>query len=204
MAKNLVDDLIPRSEINMDNRDWVARTYWNAIASADWAVGQVVEALKAKNLFEQTTIVILGDHGESLFDDGFLGHGHAINDTQTQIPLISNDPNIVVEEPMGQVDVAELVVRSALGLPNQWKNKDKVVFQLVGSLSQPTLIAHVKQDGVRTLFDFRSESVFFSDLNRWQPYGEAIVDVAHKDRVINLLREWEALRWQEYQNTKGR
>jgi len=105
---------------------------------------------------------------------------------------------------MGQVDVAELVVRSALGLPNQWKNKDKVVFQLVGSLSQPTLIAHVKQDGVRTLFDFRSESVFFSDLNRWQPYGEAIADVAHKDRVINLLREWEALRWQEYQNTKGR
>jgi len=204
MAKNLVSDLIPRSEINMDNRDWVAKTYWNAVASADWAVGQVVEALKAKNLFEQTTIVILGDHGESLFDDGFLGHGHAINDTQTQIPLISNDPNIVVEEPMGQVDVAELVVRSALGLPNQWKNKDKVVFQLVGSLSQPTLIAHVKQDGVRTLFDFRSESVFFSDLNRWQPYGEAIADVAHKDRVINLLREWEALRWQEYQNTKGR
>jgi phosphoglycerol transferase MdoB-like AlkP superfamily enzyme len=204
MAKNLVDDLIPRSEINMDNRDWVARTYWNAVASADWAVGQVVEALKAKKLFEQTTVVILGDHGESLFDDGFLGHGHAINDAQTHIPLIINDPNVVVEEPMGQVDVAELVVRSALRLPNRWNNKEKVVFQLVGSLSQPTLIAHVKQDGVRTLFDFRSESVFFSDLNSWQPYSEAIADVAHKDRVINLLREWEALRWQEYQNTKGR
>jgi len=204
MTKRLLEDLIPRSKISMENRSWVAETYWNAIANADWAVGQVIDALKARNLLDQTTIVILGDHGESLFDDGFLGHGHAINDTQTQIPLISNDPNIIVDEPMGQVDVAELAVRSALGLPNRWQNKNKVVFQLVGSLVQPSLIAHVHQNGVRTLFDFRSESVFFSDSNTWQPYQQAIADNVHKDRVINLLREWESLRWQEYQSAKDR
>lgn len=202
MAKRILDDLIPRSKISMENKEWVANTYWNAIANADWAVGQVVESLKAKNLLDQTTIVILGDHGESLFDDGFLGHGHAINDTQTQIPLISNDPNIIADEPMGQVDVAELTVRSALELNNHWQNTTKLVFQLVGSLSQPTLIAHVQKDGVRTLFDFRSQSVFFSDLNLWQPYDQAVVDQVNKDRVINLLREWEALRWQEYQRNK--
>ncbi len=202
MAKRILDDLIPRSKINMENREWVASTYWNAIANADWAVGQVVESLKAKNLLDQTTIVILGDHGESLFDDGFLGHGHAINDIQTQIPLISNDPNIIADEPMGQVDVAELTVRSALGLDNHWQNPNKLVFQLVGSLSHPTLIAHVQKDGVRTLFDFRSQSVFFSDLNLWQPYDQAVADHVNKDRVINLLREWEALRWQEYQREK--
>jgi glucan phosphoethanolaminetransferase (alkaline phosphatase superfamily) len=63
----------------------------------------------------------LGDHGESLFDDGFLGHGHAVNDAQTQIPLIINDTNIDVHEAIGQVDVAEIAVRSALGLENQSK-----------------------------------------------------------------------------------
>lgn len=198
MTKRIIQDLIPRSDINEENKNWVAATYWNAIANADWAVGKVIEILNSRNLIGHVTIVILGDHGESLFDDGFLGHGHAINDIQTRIPLISNDPNIVVNEPIGQVDVAEMTIRSGLGLTNNWTNKDKVVFQFVGSLSQPALIAHVNNSGVRTLFDFRSEQVFFSDLNSWKSYQEALSDPSYKERVVNLIREWEALRWNEH------
>ncbi len=198
MAKRIINDLIPRSEIREENKDRVAATYWNAIANADWAVGKVIESLRERNLLDKTTIVILGDHGESLFDDGFLGHGHAINDTQTKIPLIINDPTIVADEPIGQVDVAEMAIRSALGIKNKWTKRDKIVFQWVGSLSQPTLIAHVKQDGVRTLFDFRSEEFFFSELKSWKSYKEALSDPFYKDRAINLIREWEALRWREH------
>ncbi|MCX7096731.1 MAG: sulfatase-like hydrolase/transferase [Methylococcales bacterium] len=198
MAKRVIDNPIPRSDIIEANKDWVAASYWNAVANADWAVGKVIEALNARGILDKTTLVILGDHGESLFDDGFLGHGHSINDTQTQIPLIINDPTIVADEPIGQIDVAEMTIRSALGLDNKWSNRNKTVFQWVGSLSQPTLIAHVKQDGVRTLFDFRSEEVFFSDLKSWKSYQEALSDPVYKDRVINLIREWEALRWEEH------
>ena len=198
MAKRIINKLIPRSEINEENKDWVAATYWNAIANADWAVGKVIESLKEHNQLDKTTIVILGDHGESLFDDGFLGHGHAINDTQTKIPLIINNPAIIADEPIGQVDVAEIAIRSALGIKNTWTNKDKTVFQWVGSLSQPALIAHVKQDGVRTLFDLRSEEFFFSDLKSWKSYKEALSDPVYKDRAINLIREWETLRWNEH------
>ena len=140
----------------------------------------------------------MGDHGESLFDDKFLGHGHAINDIQTLIPLIINDPNIIVDEPIGQIDVAEITVRSALGLENNWSDQDKKVFQLVGTLSNPTLIAHVTKNGVRTLFDFRSEEVFFSELKLWKSYKEALADEHYKNRTESLIREWEALRWQEY------
>ncbi|MEI6336680.1 MAG: sulfatase-like hydrolase/transferase, partial [Methylococcaceae bacterium] len=198
MDKRIISDLIPRPKINEENKDWVSKTYWNAIANADWAVGKVVDELKSRKLLDQVTIVILGDHGESLFDDGFLGHGHAINDTQTKIPLIINDPDIIADEPIGQVDVAEITVRSALGYTNHWSNKNKVVFQLVGSLSQPALIAHVKQGGIRTLFDFRSEQVFFSELNLWKPYKEVILDPLYKDRAINLIRDWESLRWHQH------
>ncbi|MBE0435587.1 MAG: sulfatase-like hydrolase/transferase, partial [Methylomicrobium sp.] len=106
MQKILIEDFIPRSEIRAVNRERVAETYWNAIANADWAIGQVVEMLKSKNLYDQTTLVILGDHGESLFEDGFIGHGHAINDAQTHIPLIFNDPNIEVKQAIGQIDIA--------------------------------------------------------------------------------------------------
>jgi hypothetical protein len=78
-----------------------------------------------------------------------------------------------------------------------------VVFQLVGSLSQPALIAHVKQGGIRTLFDFRSEQVFFSELNLWKPYKEVILDPLYKDRAINLIRDWESLRWHQHQAEKS-
>ncbi len=197
MAKRIIKEFIPRSEIRLENKDWVAASYWNAIANADWAVGQVIKALKEKKLLDQTTIVILGDHGESLFDDKFLGHGHAINDTQTLIPLIINDPTIMVDEPMGQIDVAELTIRSALGMKNSWLNKSKRVFQLVGSLSNPTLIANVTDHGVRTLFDFRSEQVFFSDYKIWRSYKDAQEDPRYKNRINELIRDWETLRWQE-------
>jgi hypothetical protein len=202
MAKRISDNLIPRSDINEENKNWVAETYWNAIANADWAVGQVIESLKKHNQLDKTTIVLLGDHGESLFDDGFLGHGHAVNDTQTKIPLIINDPTIIADEPIGQIDVAEIIIRSALGIKNTWTNKDKTVFQWVGSLSVPALIAHVKQDGVRTLFDFRSEEFFFSDLKSWKSYKETVSDPVYKDRAINLIHEWESLRWREHNAEK--
>jgi hypothetical protein len=47
-------------------------------------------------------------------------------------------------------------------MENKWTNNDKAVFQFVGSLSQPSLIAHVGKDGVRSLFDFCSEEFFLA------------------------------------------
>jgi len=196
MTKRIIQDFIPRSEINIGNKEWVEETYWNAIANADWAVGEVINELEKYHALKNTTVVILGDHGESLFDDGFLGHGHAVNDSQTKIPLIINDPDIDVYEAIGQVDVAEMVVRSALGLENQWINQDKTVFQLVGSLNHPELIAHIRSGGDRIVFDFRSEEVFFSATKEWKIYKEAMVDVQYKGHIENLIRDWESLRWQ--------
>lgn len=198
MPKRLVSELIPRSEISEKNKDRLSATYWNAMANADWAVGKILEPLIKRELLNKVTLVILGDHGESLFDDGFLGHGHALDDIQTKIPLIINDPTIVVKEPIGQIDVAELMLRSALGLKNQWLNDKKAVFQWVGSITQPTLIAQVAHNGVRTLFDFRTEQVFFSDLKVWKSYQQAIERSPYKERLTDLIRVWEELHWQQY------
>jgi phosphoglycerol transferase MdoB-like AlkP superfamily enzyme len=206
MAERLTHNIIPRSEIKPSNKLWVANTYWNAMANADWAVTEVINSLKALGVFERTTLVILGDHGESLFDDGFLGHGHALNDTQTKIPFIINDPNIGIDAdmPIGQTDVAELVLRSALNEKPSLVDNRKQIFQFVGSLSNPIMCAHVANAGVRTTFDFRSEMFFFSDLNLWQSYQDALSNPQFKDRATNLIRKWESLRWQEFTANQGR
>jgi phosphoglycerol transferase MdoB-like AlkP superfamily enzyme len=198
MQKRLIKEFIPRSEIAAENRDRVASTYWNAISNADWAVGQVVETLKKNNLYDKTTLVILGDHGESLFEDGFLGHGHAINEAQTHIPLVFNDPNIEISQAIGQTDVAEMAIRSAFNLPNQWPNSEKPVFQLVGNLPFPSLIGHVKYGGDRITFDFRSEQAYLSELSKWKTLQELLADNNQKDRITRLIRQWETLKWHEY------
>jgi len=198
MPKRLVSELIARSDISAKNKERLSATYWNAMANADWAIGKILEALITHDLLDKVTLVILGDHGESLFDDGFLGHGHAINDIQTKIPLIINDPTIVVNEPIGQIDVAELMIRSALSLKNNWLNDKKTVFQWVGGITHPTLIAQVANNGVRTLFDFRTEQVYFSDFKIWKPYQQALQSSPYKERLTNLIREWEELHWQQY------
>ena len=61
------------------NRDWVERTYWNAIAYNDRLIGALLARLERLGVLDDTLIVVTADHGESLFDDGFLGHGHVLN-----------------------------------------------------------------------------------------------------------------------------
>ncbi len=192
--------LIPRSKITPDNKQWLIETYWNAIASADWAVGEVISLLRRQGVYDNTLLVIVGDHGESLFDDGFLGHGHAINDYQTQIPLVTNDPEIKINRAIGQTDIAELIIHSALKIPGSPDKKSKPVFQLVGNISNPILIAHVGNKGTRTLLDLRSRRVFFSDKGEWIEYSMLSNDIKYKSRVEALIKDWDDLRWKKHQN----
>ncbi len=93
-SKILSKGPISRSNISKDNEIHLRETYWNAIHYADWLVGQVIERLKKLGVYNNTVVLVTADHGESLFDDDFLGHGHFINQQQTHIPLIVNIPNI--------------------------------------------------------------------------------------------------------------
>ncbi len=191
---------IPRSDINEANRPWLEATYWNALAVADQAVGAMIKRLKELNVYEQTTIMILADHGESLFDDHFLGHGHALNQTQTRIPLVFNRPGIRVNSAVGQTDMAELLIKVATGRFDEarWNATEHPVFQLVGSLHKPLLIGTVSYGEIRTIIDFRTRNVFFSDLKRWEDYDAALKHPTLGARTRKLINLWETARWEDY------
>ena len=112
---------------------------------ADQAVGSMIEHLKKLGVYEQTLVIVIADHGESLFDDRFLGHGHALNQSQTRIPLIVNLPGVEVHSAVGQIDVADLLMRLATNRFKNadWNRKENPVLQLVGSLDNPQLIGTV-------------------------------------------------------------
>lgn len=200
MQRRITDSPIPRSEIASENHEWLAKTYWNAIASADWAVGEMVAYLKAKQVYDHTVLAILGDHGESLFDDEFLGHGHALNETQTRIPLVFNQSGLRLAQAIGQSEVGEIAIRAALGLESTigFTDKRHGVFQLVGSLSHPQLIGLVQYGERRTVLDLRIRKIYFSDLQRWIEFDAVNEDPELGRRVRLLVEQWERLRWQNH------
>jgi tetratricopeptide (TPR) repeat protein len=65
-----------------------ASSYDEAIASADTVVGQFVRFLKAHQLYDQSTILLVSDHGEGLGEHGEQEHGLLLYNEAIHVPLI--------------------------------------------------------------------------------------------------------------------
>src|ERR1035437_70779 len=66
--------------------------YDGEIAYADQQLGRLVDWLKRARLYEQTLIVVVGDHGESLGDHGEKEHGFFLYNSTLRVPLIVKPP----------------------------------------------------------------------------------------------------------------
>lgn len=192
MPRILPGQPIPRGEISEANKLWVARTYWNAIAYDDWLVGQLVERLKRLGVWEDTLLLVTADHGESLFDDAFLGHGHVINRQQTQIPLILSKPGLKIPKPIGLADYRSLILRS---LGARVPERRGPVFQHVSRLGAPAAIGLVGAGEVWTTFQLETEEVAFSESGRRVRYPDLKSGSAEKARADAVIDEWNRQRW---------
>src|SRR3989344_2193855 len=61
----------------------------------DSAVGDLVNEIKKYNILEDTLIVILADHGETLREDGKRVHGNDILESEFRVPCIFYMPNLI-------------------------------------------------------------------------------------------------------------
>jgi len=66
--------------------------YDGEIASTDRAVGRLVEALRARPLWDRTLVALCADHGESLGDHGEDTHGVFLYDASLHVPLLIKRP----------------------------------------------------------------------------------------------------------------
>lgn len=68
--------------------------YDGEIAFVDEQLGRLFSFLKERNLYQNTLIVLMGDHGESLGEHGEAGHGLFIYDATIHIPLMMRGPGV--------------------------------------------------------------------------------------------------------------
>jgi hypothetical protein len=156
-------ELLPPSLISPGRRPELRQTYLNATANVDRAIGRVIAGVQA-HTGQRPAVVILSDHGESLFEQGFLGHGYALNEAQTRIPLIVSGLPLRITTPFGQSDLRG-VMNAAMTegariseRPAVHQSRDARVFQYLGTLDTPAQIGWMTASGPFT-YDFRSERV---------------------------------------------
>ena len=186
--------IVPRSGIEPERADEVLEMYMNTASNVDRAIGEVLARVR-EALRREPAVIVLSDHGESLFDEGFLGHGYALNDAQTRIPLVVSGLPLAIEEPFAQVDLRDAIATALANShnpdakPTVTTNPSRTVFQYLGLITRPAQIAFTGLGG-RITYDFREQRARFGE-GRWQHPD----DLPPEERAafLHLIRTWERM-----------
>ena len=126
---------------------WLNR-YKNSMHYTDESVGKLVEFLRSEKLLDQTLIVVVGDHGETVSTYP-VGHGLAASAEEMCTPCIFNNAKLFPVPAQSQLctnhlDVAPTIV-SLLGLtpPQEWLGRN-LLAQSIPSLLQFVTITHLR------------------------------------------------------------
>lgn len=76
----------PDIDIKFDHSNWMK--YYGEISFVDIYVGKIIQALKSKNILDNTLIVVVGDHGEAFGEHKEFGHGIFCYEESLKVPLI--------------------------------------------------------------------------------------------------------------------
>ena len=97
---------------------YASQPYDGEIAYADACVGKLLDALRKHDIYDETLIAVMADHGESLGAHGEKTHGVFLYDETLHVPLLIKLPlnrsaGTRIETRAGLVDVAPTVLSVA-------------------------------------------------------------------------------------------
>ena len=96
--------------------------YDAAVRRADRHLGALLDGLAARDRLRSTLVVIVGDHGESLGDNGALGHAGSMQPEVLHVPVVVHLPGdaragTVIEGPASLVDLPLSLLEAAGATP---------------------------------------------------------------------------------------
>ncbi len=81
-----------RRSLSAGEREDLVRLYDGNLAFADQEVGVLRRALEAEGLWDKTVVIVAADHGEELFEQGWIGHNVHLHEESVHVPLIVRVP----------------------------------------------------------------------------------------------------------------
>ena len=169
----LNDRPIKRSEITVKTRPRLYRTYANQVYHLDMAAGRLITALKKKNMLDNALVIFVSDHGESLFDDGYLlGHGIAIQDLMTHGVMIVWGARHDIPTPISHPDIRQFIYEDLQTKPGHHPKivqNTRPVLQFIGATTVPAAISYRYGNDERITYEFESQKAWRESTRICQP-----------------------------------
>ena len=122
------------------------------IAFNDLHFGRLLEQLRARDLYDDSLIVFVSDHGEEFADHGSWKHGRTLFRESVRVPMIIKYPGVVeplrVIDPVQQVDLMPTLL-DYLGLqpPPALPGRSLLPFQSGGRLGRRQILTYLRLRG---------------------------------------------------------
>jgi arylsulfatase A-like enzyme len=145
--------------------DSIDQLYDSGVFWADRNVGDVIEVLKERGVWDKAVFVFLSDHGEEMFDHDSWYHGQSVYDELMHVPMIIHFPRGQyggrrVTEPVSLVDVMPTLLDYA-GHPELCEGCRGV--SLLPLLDPSNAASAVDSEGAGPVFGMRiNETTYFS------------------------------------------
>jgi len=128
---------IPSARLTADQLVDHWHGYAAAMRSMDQQIGRLLEGLSELDLLEDTYVVLVGDHGEGLYEHGERGHGVNLYEELMRVPFLVCDPvgdfaGARIRAPVTLADAFPTIMELALGRPFE------------GSVSGRSLVANLR------------------------------------------------------------
>jgi hypothetical protein len=107
-------DVVDRNNWRSFDASVLYNRYQNAALSLEHELMRLIDALDP----QRNIIVITGDHGESMSEDGALAHASRGSEVQTRVPLVMVGPGLparVIEQPTTHSDVLPTLLHALAG-----------------------------------------------------------------------------------------
>ncbi len=136
-----------KQALSDDDRQLINALYDGDLHYLDARIGEVVAALRDRNILENTMIIVTSDHGENLGDHGLIDHVYDIHRTITHVPLIVRYPATfaagVTDSALVQtIDLFPTVLDVAR--VTDWPRKALQGFSLLGKESHPFAVSEAQ------------------------------------------------------------
>ncbi|HJP00394.1 MAG TPA: sulfatase [Planctomycetota bacterium] len=167
--------------------DTVRERYQEEVRAVDAAVGELVDGLRQRGLWDRTTLVLCADHGEEFWEHGGFEHGHSLFEELIHVPLIIRPRTSTaavprsIARPVSLVDVMPTIF--------EWEDIETPDTFLGRSLAG--LIEGEPADDPRPIFS--QGRLYGSDLLSWRTDRyHYLFDRGAQAQGANSLFDWRA------------
>lgn len=177
------------------NAEAIRAQYANAARYLDDALRSFFDGLAERGLLERSVVVIVGDHPDSFYENGLLGHAWSVDESQRRTPLLVVNGRGTLSAPVGQDEIFGMIrttLRPDGGAPPMTIGRvpEKEVFEVSGPLDAPRQIAFLGEKRLVT-YDFRTDRVQFAETGRWVGRRSLAAGSPEQQTLQRLLATWE-------------